>query len=574
RFQKSADKLFKAGRLERRVLDNGPNVGTEVVAEPRSNSVLVRASSAARMAQAKQLLAKLDVPGTRPGNIWVVPLKNANAVQLATTLRAIVAADATLSASQSGGPGGQSAAQGAQAQQPATTGTQTSQNTQTGSYGSSSGSSSSGMGSGNSSFRASFGQSNLPTTGGIIQADPATNALIITASEPVYRNLRTVIDDLDARRAQVYIESMIVEVTSDKASQLGIQWMVGAGGPNTYGFGGTNFGSGVGNILNLGVIAATVGSGGIGSTAAQTALGSITGSNVSGLNGGNFGVFNKNTGLGAILSALGSDGSVNVLSTPNLITLDNEEAKILIGQNVPITTGSYAQTGSSASVTPFQTFDRKDVGITLRVKPQITDGGMVKMQIFQESSAVVNGTQNATQGPTTNVRSIETNVIANDGQVIVLGGLLEDNYQDSEQKVPGLGDIPVLGALFRSESKTRKKTNLLVFLRPYILRTAEATGALSDNRYNYMRDAQQGFVSPNVLPTTSDRDTPVLPSPESMRPAQNYGDVSVVPKGQTGVQVPPGAPMPQGTTRSEPRLQNFAPPTSGGYDGNAPRNGG
>lgn len=550
-----------------------PSLRTSVVAEPRSNSVLVRASSAARMAQAKQLLAKLDVPGTRPGNIWVVPLKNANAVQLATTLRAIVAADATLSASQSGGPGGQSAAQGAQAQQPATTGTQTSQNTQTGSYGSSSGSSS-GMGSGNSSFRASFGQSNLPTTGGIIQADPATNALIITASEPVYRNLRTVIDDLDARRAQVYIESMIVEVTSDKASQLGIQWMVGAGGPNTYGFGGTNFGSGVGNILNLGVIAATVGSGGIGSTAAQTALGSITGSNVSGLNGGNFGVFNKNTGLGAILSALGSDGSVNVLSTPNLITLDNEEAKILIGQNVPITTGSYAQTGSSASVTPFQTFDRKDVGITLRVKPQITDGGMVKMQIFQESSAVVNGTQNATQGPTTNVRSIETNVIANDGQVIVLGGLLEDNYQDSEQKVPGLGDIPVLGALFRSESKTRKKTNLLVFLRPYILRTAEATGALSDNRYNYMRDAQQGFVSPNVLPTTSDRDTPVLPSPESMRPAQNYGDVSVVPKGQTGVQVPPGAPMPQGTTRSEPRLQNFAPPTSGGYDGNAPRNGG
>ncbi len=241
---------------------------------------------------------------------------------------------------------------------------------------------------------------------------------------------------------------------------------------------------------------------------------------------------------------------------------------------MPITTGSYAQTGSSASVTPFQTFDRKDVGITLRVKPQITDGGLVKMQIFQESSAVVNGTQNATQGPTTNVRSIETNVLANDGQVIVLGGLLEDNYQDSEQKVPGLGDIPILGALFRSESKERKKTNLLVFLRPYILRTAEATGTLSDNRYNYMRQTQQGFVSPNVLPTTSDRDTPVLPSPESMRPAQNYGDVSVVPKGQTGVQVPPGAPMPQGTTRSEPRLQNFAPPTSGGYDSNAPRNGG
>ncbi|WP_296224711.1 type II secretion system secretin GspD [Ralstonia sp. UBA689] len=550
-----------------------PSLRTSVVAEPRSNSVMIRASSAARLAQAKQLVAKLDVPAARPGNIWVVPLKNANAVQLATTLRAIVAADATLSASQSTGPGGQSAAQGATAQPTGGTGTQYNQSTQSNTGGSSG--SGSGMGSGNSSFRASFGQSNLPTTGGIIQADPATNALIITASEPVYRNLRAVIDDLDARRAQVYIESMIVEVTSDKASQLGIQWMVGAGGPNTFGGGGTNFGSGAGNLLSLAGTIATITSGGIGSSAAQTAISSL-GGNVGQLNGGNFGVFNKATGLGAILSALGSDGSVNVLSTPNLITLDNEEAKILIGQNVPITTGSYAQTGTAASVTPFQTFDRKDVGITLRVKPQITDGGLVKMQIFQESSAVVNGTQNATQGPTTNVRSIETNVLANDGQIVVLGGLLEDNYQDGEQKVPGLGDIPILGALFRSETKTRKKTNLLVFLRPIILRTAEATSMLSDNRYNYMRETQQGFVSPNMLPTTSDKDTPVLPAPESVRPAQNYGDVSVVPQGAPGVQVPPGAPMPmpQGTTRSQPRLQNFAPPTSGGYDGNAPRNGG
>ncbi|SUD98657.1 Pullulanase secretion envelope pulD [Ralstonia mannitolilytica] len=421
-----------------------PSLRTSVVAEPRSNSVMVRASSAARLAQAKQLIAKLDMPAARPGNIWVVPLKNANAVQLATTLRAIVAADATLSASAATGPGGQSAAQGATSQPTgSTTGSQFNQNTQNSNYGNAG--SGSGMGSGNSSFRASFGQNNTPATGGIIQADPATNALIITASEPVYRNLRAVIDDLDARRAQVYIESMIVEVTSDKASQLGIQWMVGAGGPNTYGFGGTNFGSGVGNILNLGAIAATVGSGGIGSTAAQTAIGTITGSNVSGLNGGNFGVFNKSTGLGAILSALGSDGSVNVLSTPNLITLDNEEAKILIGQNVPITTGAYAQTGSAASVTPFQTFDRKDVGITLRVKPQITDGGLVKMQIFQESSAVVNGTQNAVQGPTTNVRSIETNVLANDGQIVVLGACSKTTTKTASRRCRAWATSPSWG---------------------------------------------------------------------------------------------------------------------------------
>ncbi|MEV8469774.1 type II secretion system secretin GspD [Ralstonia sp. UNC404CL21Col] len=549
-----------------------PSLRTSVVAEPRSNSVMVRASSAARLAQAKQLIAKLDVPNARPGNIWVVPLKNANAVQLATTLRAIVAADATLSASASTGPGGQSAAQGATSQPAGGVSNLQNQNTQNTNYGSGSGSGS-GSGGGSSSFRASFGQNNTPTTGGIIQADPATNALIITASEPVYRNLRAVIDDLDARRAQVYIESMIVEVTATKASQLGIQWLVGGGGPGTFIGGGTNYGTGSGNLISLAGTIAAIGSGGIGGTAAQTALTSL---NVGQLNGGNFGVFNRGSGLGVLLSALGSDGSVNVLSTPNLITLDNEEAKILIGQNVPITTGSYAQTGTSASVSPFQTFDRKDVGITLRVKPQITDGGLVKMQIFQESSAVVPGTQNATQGPTTNVRSIETNVLANDGQVVVLGGLLEDNYQDGEQKVPGLGDIPILGALFRSENKTRVKTNLLVFLRPIILRTADATGALSDNRYNYMRDTQQGFVSPNMLPTTSDKDTPVLPTPEAMRPADNYGDVSIVPKGPAGTQVPPGAPMPmpQGTTRSQPRLQNFAAPTSGGYDGNAPRNGG
>ncbi|CAJ0813810.1 type II secretion system secretin GspD [Ralstonia flaminis] len=548
-----------------------PSLRTSVVAEPRSNSVMVRASSAARLAQAKQLIAKLDVPNARPGNIWVVPLKNANAVQLATTLRAIVAADATLSASASTGPGGQSAAQGATSQPTGgAAGSQFNQNTQNTNYGSGSGSGSGG--SGNSSFRASFGQNNTPTTGGIIQADAATNALIITASEPVYRNLRAVIDDLDARRAQVYIESMIVEVTATKASQLGIQWLAGGGGPGTFIGGGTNFGTGSNNVLNLAGTIAAISSGGIGGTAAQAALSSL---NVGQLNGGNVGVFNRGSGLGALLSALGSDGSVNVLSTPNLITLDNEEAKILIGQNVPITTGSYTQQSGTASQ-PFQTYDRKDVGITLRVKPQITDGGLVKMQIFQESSSVVNGTQNAQQGPTTNVRSIETNVLANDGQVVVLGGLLEDNYQDGEQKVPGLGDIPILGALFRSESKQRVKTNLLVFLRPIILRTAEATGALSDNRYDYMRTQQQLFVSPNMLPTTSDKDTPVLPTPDTMRPAPNYGDVSIVPKGPTGTQVPPGAPlpMPQGTTRSEPRLQNFAAPTSGGYDGNAPRNGG
>ncbi len=208
---------------------------------------------------------------------------------------------------------------------------------------------------GNSAFAASFNPNTQPTTGGIIQADPSTNSLIITASEPVYRNLRGVIEDLDARRAQVYIESMIVEVTSTQASELGIQWqgLLNSGG-NTVGFAGTNFGSGGKNIINLTLAGAAYNANHAAGIAAATQL-------VPDIGGLNLGVVNKALGLGALLRALGSNGSVNLLSTPNLITLENEEAKILIGQNIPITTGSYAQTGGAASVTPFQTFDRKDV---------------------------------------------------------------------------------------------------------------------------------------------------------------------------------------------------------------------
>jgi general secretion pathway protein D len=160
-------------------------------------------------------------------------------------------------------------------------------------------------------------------------------------------------------------------------------------------------------------------------------------------------------------------------------------------------------------VTPFQTFDRKDVGITLRVRPQISEGGLVKMQIYQESSSVVQGTLNNTSGPTTNVRSIETNVLVDDGQIIVLGGLIEDNYGDGVQKVPLLGDIPWIGSLFRYENKNRAKTNLLVFLRPYVMRTTAATDRLTQDRYDYMRTQQQGFVSPNMV--VRDPATPMLP---------------------------------------------------------------
>ncbi|GLC94069.1 type II secretion system protein GspD [Cupriavidus sp. TA19] len=520
---------------------------TSVVAEPRSNALMIRASSRARLQQARQLIEKLDQPYARPGNIWVVPLKNADAVKLAATLRAIVAADSSFASSTqpgTGGAGGVGGIGGAggmtSVATPAggqftggTTGTQT---------GMRSGTSGTGGGAyGNSAFAASFGTSTQPTTGGIIQADPSTNSLIITASEPVYRNLRGVIEDLDARRAQVYIESMIVEVTATQASELGIQWqgLISSSSGNNNVFAGTNFGSGGQNILNLTLAGALFDTNRTAGIAAAQGL-------VQDVGGLNLGIVNKAMGLGALLRALGSNGSVNLLSTPNLITLENEEAKILIGQNIPITTGSYAQTGGAASVTPFQTFDRKDVGITLRVKPQITDGGLVKMQIFQESSSVVAGTLTQVQGPTTNVRSIETNVLVDDGQIIVLGGLIEDSYGDGVQKVPLLGDIPLIGGLFRYENKNRSKTNLLVFLRPYVMRTAGAADRLTADRYDYMRAQQQGFVSPNIM--VRDTNTPLLP------PADAPSTPFVDPRANGPVATP--LPLPQTLPQNPQNPQN------------------
>lgn len=514
---------------------------TTVVAEPRSNALMIRASSRARLQQARQLIEKLDQPYARPGNIWVVPLKNADAVKLAATLRAIVAADSSFtSATQPGGAGAAAGGIGGAAGMTnvstptgsqftgGTAGTQTGMRSGTG-----------GGAYGSSAFAASFGTSTQPTTGGIIQADPSTNSLIITASEPVYRNLRGVIDDLDARRAQVYIESMIVEVTATQASQLGIQWqgLISSPGGNNNIFAGTNFGTGGQNILNLSLAGALFDSNrSAGIVAAQQLVPDVGGLNL--------GIVNKALGLGALLRALGTNGSVNLLSTPNLITLENEEAKILIGQNIPITTGSYAQTGGAASVTPFQTFDRKDVGITLRVKPQITDGGLVKMQIFQESSSVVAGTLSQIQGPTTNVRSIETNVLVDDGQIIVLGGLIEDSYGDGVQKVPLLGDIPFIGGLFRYENKNRSKTNLLVFLRPYVMRTAGAADRLTADRYEYMRAQQQGYVSPNIM--LHEPNTPQLPPADApttpfVDPRANGPVATPLPLPQT---IPQNAPQP------------------------------
>ena len=361
-------------------------------------------------------------------------------------------------------------------------------------------SSSSGLASGPTINAAA---NNQPSTGGQIQADPATNSLIISAPEPVYRELRAVIDKLDQRRAQVFVESLIAEVRADRAADFGVQWQMFGQSGSSVGVLGTNYSttrsSGSGTSANIFDFAAAVA--GYNADGTLPTVRPNTG----------FNLLLGTRALGMVANFIQSTGAGNVLSTPTLLTLDNEEAKIIVGQNVPFVTGSYTNTGTSGStVNPFQTYERKDVGLTLRVRPQISEDGTVKMVIYQEVSSVVSGTATNSSGPITNKRAIESSVLINDGAVVVLGGLLEDQYNSTQDKVPVLGDVPLLGNLFKSENRSIVKTNLMVFLRPVIVRDAAATENYSLDRYDLMRAAQQGN-QPKPSSVLQVNEAPVMP---------------------------------------------------------------
>jgi general secretion pathway protein D len=335
--------------------------------------------------------------------------------------------------------------------------------------------------------------------GATIQADTANNALIVMAPEPIYNNIRAVVEKLDIRRAQVYIEALIAEVSADKAGEFGIQWNIL--NPNAFrnnqtsGAGGTNFGArgtgtniidaqanltSLGPGLNVGILRGTINIPGIGTI----------------------------TNLALLARALDVDATANILSTPNLLTLDNEQARIIVAQNVPFITGQYAQTASVATVTPFQTIERKDVGLILTVKPQITEGGSIKLGIYEEVSRVQDTTNPA--GIITNKRSLESTVLVDDGQIVVLGGLIQDSFTDNANKVPYVGDIPVAGALFRYDTRQRTKTNLMVFLKPTIVRSGAATSSLTADRYDYIMGEQQN-LKPEERPLWPQPDVPTLP---------------------------------------------------------------
>jgi len=499
----------------------GASGGTTVLPDSRANALLVRAANPARLAAVRVTIAQLDRPNTLlgpGGGMWVVHLKNADAVRLATVVRAAFGAYGGAGGSGASGGGG-----GVSTPPPT-------QPSQSGSGGTAAGSG----GGGGISAPAQV------STGGFIQADPATNSLIITAPEPLYKQVRALIDQLDTRRAQVYIESMIVEVAAGDAADFGFQWqgLLGQSGDRTGLVAGTNFtpAGGAGNIISVNT----------GAVQGQINVGQ-------GFNLGLLRAYNGVTTLAAIARALQSQAETNIVSTPNLITLDNEEAKIVVGENVPFITGQFTGAGGSSGTTnPFQTIERKDVGITLRIRPQIGEGGAVRMTIFQEQSSVKQdtaaGTTNA--GPSTTKRSIENTVVVDDGAILVLGGLIEDRFITNKSKVPLLGDIPWLGALFRSESRERRRTNLMVFLRPVVMRDADAANRFSADRYDQIRGQQQTTQpQPSVLMPINE--SPVLPprpaSSEPLAPLPAQAPTTEVPASSVAPMAPltPAAPAPR-----------------------------
>ncbi|MDD0974712.1 type II secretion system secretin GspD [Pseudomonas fontis] len=480
---------------------NDPTQKISVVGDPRSNSIVIRAGSPERTQIARDLIYKLDNAQNNPSNLHVVYLRNAQAGKLAQVLRGLLTGESD-SAQGDGARamlsgGGMLSGDKGNASNGSNGSMQNASNqngsTRTG-YGQGSSQNRNANGHGNDQGQAE--QNTVFSAGGVtIQADATTNTLLISAPDPLYRNLREVIDLLDQRRAQVVIESLIVEVGEDDASEFGIQWQAGNLGGNGA-FGGANLG-GAGLTrtaknsidvlppgLSVGVVDGTVNIPGIGEV----------------------------LDLKVLARALKSKGGSNVLSTPNLLTLDNEAASIFVGQTIPFVSGQYVTDGGGTSNNPFQTIQREEVGLKLNVRPQISEGGTVKLDIYQEVSSV-DERASTINGTVTNKRAIDTSILLDDGQIMVLGGLLQDGYTQTNEGIPWLSSLPGVGPLFRSERRATNKTNLMVFLRPYIIRDTAVGRSITLNRYDFIRRAQ-GQLKPEHSWALPDVDMPLLPPVE------------------------------------------------------------
>ena len=354
----------------------------------------------------------------------------------------------------------------------------------------------------------------------IIQADEETNALIITADPNTLLTLKSVIRQLDIRRAQVQIETIIAEISTTRDKELGVGLAVdGSQSSNN------TIPAGISNFVGLGnLIAAAAGD----QSAAVQALSNLG----SGLLLGVGAETSSGVRYGLILKALQADSNANILSTPSIVTLDNEEAEIIVGKNLPFVTGQFTTSGNTSS-NPFQTIERQDVGLTLKVTPQINEGDTVKLDIEQEVSDVIAISDSS--GPTTRKRSIKTSVLVDDGEILVLGGLIEETVNDTLSKVPLLGDIPLLGYLFQSRATNKSKQNLMVFMRPNILRDNVDSNLITNEKYTFLR-AEQIRDSENSYGLLNDP-PPILPP---LKTAEEHKDDAAIDDSMTDQ--PPAPP--------------------------------
>jgi len=473
----------------------GAGAAAKIVADDRTNSILLTGEKSQRL-KLKALIINMDTPLATGGDTQVRYLRYADAEKIADKLKG----QATATAKAQGGPP------------------------------------TAGTGGGTPNVDASV----------TIWADVSTNALIITAPPKIMKSLMAVIDKLDIRRAQVQVEAIIVEIDVNKSSSLGVQWLLDGG--NSYGYGVTNLPtSGGTSIVDLAsaVLSATGATTTVPTTGTTgTTTGGISSSTVG--TGATFalGRYNANTkkGFAALIQAIRSDGSSNIISTPSLITMNNEEAEVKVTQEIPLITGSYSSSTAAVQGTtsPFTTIQREEVGTILKVTPHINEGNSVQLKIEQEDSSP--GAKLANSADiSTNKRSIKTTVLIEDGGVIVLGGLMSDTVQESEDRVPGLGAIPLLGNLFKSRSGSRQKKNLLVFIRPKILRDADATESTSELQYNDLRQQQRSLNKGHITLLPGQKQPVVPPMPPGA------GLPAPPPAGTNAQGATPNGPPPQST---------------------------
>jgi general secretion pathway protein D len=441
----------------------------KVIADERTNSVLVSGETSLRL-RLKTLVAHLDTPLETGGDTQVRYLKYADAEKIAAKLREQIQGIVTAAQPAAGGGGGQGGAAPAP-------------------------------------VISSAGGGDKSVT---IWAEPQTNALVVTAPPKVMRSVMAIVDRLDIRRAQVLVEAILVEMSIDKARDLGINWVVGDRDSE-------------GNLLPAAGFLNPINGTGLGEIIQGILNPDSVSSLPAGFTAGVGQISETGTSWAALIRAIDGIGNTNIISTPSIVTLDNEEAEIKVAQEVPFITGQYTNQGVSGpggAVNPFTTVQREEVGTILKITPQINEGASVLLKISQEASSIAASSQQVSQTDLiTNKRTITTNVMVEDGGIIVLGGLIEDQVRESKSQVPFLGSIPILGELFKTRSVDKVKSNLMVFIRPRILRDGIDAAIESNAKYNYMRNQQLGTNKGKVSLMPSERQ-PTLPALEQLVPPE------------------------------------------------------